>query len=206
MADQPPRMGTTTPGMLTRCRRAALLAVLLQSLSCALRGAPVPNEAQARVPAVQEFSERVQQYVELHRRLERLQPPLRETANADEITARRHAFADALRRARPNAVPGEFFTPTVAPYFRRIIKADVKTTGTPVVGAAAPEKPAVALRVNDAYPDREPLSSVPPLLLSQLPPLPEELEYRFVVQHLLLLDRQANLIVDFLPDASPASR
>jgi hypothetical protein len=40
---------------------------------------------------------------------------------------------------------------------------------------------------------------MPPLLLAELPPLPEEVEYRFVGSDLILRDVQASLIVDFAP-------
>jgi hypothetical protein len=44
---------------------------------------------------------------------------------------------------------------------------------------------------------------MPGNVLTALPPLPEGLEYRFVSRNLLLLDVQANLIVDFMPAAIP---
>ena len=44
---------------------------------------------------------------------------------------------------------------------------------------------------------------MPPLLLTQLPPLPPELQYRFLGRALILLDADANLIVDVVPDALP---
>ena len=42
------------------------------------------------------------------------------------------------------------------------------------------------------------LQSTPPTLLSDLPKLPSELEYRIVGRELVLLDTAANLIVDLL--------
>ena len=41
-------------------------------------------------------------------------------------------------------------------------------------------------------------------LVGLLPPLPAELEYRFVGRHLVLLDVEANLVVDVLREAVPA--
>ena len=38
--------------------------------------------------------------------------------------------------------------------------------------------------------------TVPPNILAALPKLPEDLEYRFVNKHMILLDVHANLIVD----------
>jgi hypothetical protein len=62
---------------------------------------------------------------------------------------------------------------------------------------------AFPLEVNQEYPQTSALQSTPPTLLSNLPKLPPELEYRIVGQELVLLDTKANLIVDLLPDALP---
>jgi hypothetical protein len=63
--------------------------------------------------------------------------------------------------------------------------------------------PAVRLVVNGRYPDTIPLSTVPSQVLKQLPPLPEELEYRFIEDKLILLDAHAHIIVDYLTGAVP---
>jgi hypothetical protein len=42
---------------------------------------------------------------------------------------------------------------------------------------------------------------MPPCLLAALPPLPEELGYRFLAGDLVLVDLHARLIVDFIPRA-----
>ena len=56
-------------------------------------------------------------------------------------------------------------------------------------------------RVNDPYPHHVPLQSMPPSLLQSLPKLPKELDYRVVGRDSVLRDTEANLIVDFIPDA-----
>ena len=53
------------------------------------------------------------------------------------------------------------------------------------------------------YPENEPLSTVPPNVLMTLPPLPEDIEYRFVGRHVILRDARANLIVDYVANAIP---
>ncbi|HLY20154.1 MAG TPA: hypothetical protein VKR61_23160, partial [Bryobacteraceae bacterium] len=60
------------------------------------------------------------------------------------------------------------------------------------------------LRVDRSYPEGVPLQSTPPTILLNLPKLPSELEYRVVGRALVLLDVEANLIVDYIPDALPA--
>jgi hypothetical protein len=52
-----------------------------------------------------------------------------------------------------------------------------------------------------ALPEGVPLSFMPPRLLASLPPLPPEVQYRFIGRSLVLWDVHANLIVDFLPGA-----
>jgi hypothetical protein len=44
---------------------------------------------------------------------------------------------------------------------------------------------------------------MPPEVLQALPTLPEELEYRFVSEHLILLDPHAHIVADFIVDALP---
>jgi hypothetical protein len=44
---------------------------------------------------------------------------------------------------------------------------------------------------------------VPPQVLRSLPPLPPELEYRFIGTTLILLDAHAHIIVDYMTGAVP---
>jgi len=57
------------------------------------------------------------------------------------------------------------------------------------------------LVVNARYPDEVPISTVPPQVLASLPKLPEELEYRFIQNSLILFDSHAHIIVDFMDRA-----
>jgi hypothetical protein len=57
------------------------------------------------------------------------------------------------------------------------------------------------LEVNASFPEGLPFGFVSPRVLRSPPPLPEELQYRFVRRTLVLWDHHANLIVDFLPAA-----
>jgi hypothetical protein len=59
----------------------------------------------------------------------------------------------------------------------------------------------VQLNVNQPYPEGAPLPTMPANLLANLPRLPEDLEYRIVDRHLILRDVDANIIVDFVPNA-----
>jgi hypothetical protein len=44
---------------------------------------------------------------------------------------------------------------------------------------------------------------VPPQVLSALPKLPEELEYRFIGDRLILLDKHAHTIADYMNTVFP---
>jgi hypothetical protein len=61
----------------------------------------------------------------------------------------------------------------------------------------------IQIRINSRYPDEIPVSTMPPQILAALPKLPDELEYRFIGERLILLDIHAHLIVDFIEDALP---
>jgi hypothetical protein len=65
----------------------------------------------------------------------------------------------------------------------------------------APAPGSVRLKVNATYPEAAPLPTVPPNILQNLPKLPEQLEYRVVGKHLILRDVDANVIVDYIPNA-----
>ena len=62
----------------------------------------------------------------------------------------------------------------------------------------------ITLAVNSRYPDTVPLSTVPPQVLQGLPKLPEEMEFRFIGRHLILMDVHAHIIVDLIENALPA--
>jgi len=59
------------------------------------------------------------------------------------------------------------------------------------------------LQVNQSYPERVALQSTPPTLLLNLPELPNGLEYRILGRELVLRDSDANIIVDYVPNALP---
>jgi hypothetical protein len=44
---------------------------------------------------------------------------------------------------------------------------------------------------------------IPPEMLARLPELPEPLQYRFVGGHLIVLDTEARLVVDYLEETVP---
>jgi hypothetical protein len=150
-----------------------------------------------------DFQERVKKYVELHKNMAKQTPPIKETEDPGKIKAAQDALAAKIQAARANARQGEIFTPEIARQFRRLMYPEVKGPDGPETRQALKEDApgVVPLKVNGRYPDHEPLPTVPPNILLNLPRLPEELEYRIVRTDLILRDVPANLIVDFIRGA-----
>jgi len=84
----------------------------------------------------------------------------------------------------------------------RAVKADVKEELKENAEERTEEggKP-VVLKVNATYPSDTPLPTTPPQVLMNLPKLPEQLEYRIIGKNLIIRDVEANIIVDFVPNA-----
>ena len=114
-------------------------------------------------------------------------------------------LASSLAKARAEAGQGVIFNPNVAAEFRRLgrLALDGKDGARVNKSLERAEPVQVVLRVNQPYPPTAALQSMPPTFLMGLPKLPMELEYRLVGRTLLLRDVEANLIVDFLPEAIP---
>ena len=152
------------------------------------------------------FLQRVDSYVALHRRLEGPLPPEAVTPDPNELFAPRKALAAAMRKARAGARQGEIFSPAVARYFRMLVANTVQKNGIDDLLSIVEDEDSMRIpaRVNGDYPAGGSISPMPPCLLIELPPLPSELQYRFVGRDLILWDVHAGLIVDFVPYAIPA--
>lgn len=129
-----------------------------------------------------------------------------EQASSEEIDRHRQALADAIRQARADARPGDIFTRETQTVVRRLMK---QVFEAPAGGANAKKTvneentSGIALAVNKRYPDNAPLTTMPPKVLNNLPQLPEPLQYRFIGKTLILLDGDAELIVDYVPNVMP---
>ena len=163
-------------------------------LSCGMATAivgiqqPKPDGPKVNADALvlQDFKQRSDKYMELHKRLEKEAPPLKKADDPARIQASQQALATAIRSERAGAKQGDIFTPEIAERLRRLIYPEV-------VGTKA-----VVLKVNAPY-TADSLPTVPPNVLLNLPQLPEDLEYRIIGRDLILRDVHANLIVDFIP-------
>lgn len=156
--------------------------------------------------ALAEFNQRVTAYAQLHQRLEATLPKLAKETNPDAITTHQRALEKLIREERKDAKQGEIITPATARSFRQLLaRVFSGKEGRELKGTILDENPGnIGLTVNARYPDQVPLSTVPPQVLSSLPKLPEELEYRFIGERLILLDVHAHTIADFMDNAFPA--
>jgi hypothetical protein len=166
-----------------------------------------PGGVNADAQTMAEFTKRVEEYAALHRKIEGALPGVPNEATPKAIDTHQRAFAVAMAKARPAAKQGDLFTPPMQNAVRRLI-------GQLFAGARArrqlrdsimDDNPVgrVKLAVNARYPDEVPLSTMPPDVLKNLPKLPKEVEYRFVGEHLILLDPDAHIVVDVMARALP---
>jgi hypothetical protein len=152
--------------------------------------------------AVAEFAGLVDEYVQLHHALlDRLGPDVI-PPTPEEIERRSERLARDLRDARTGAVVGEIFTPRIAAVLRPRIAAALHERGRGGALMAERHQPRVTLEPNARFP-WEVSRPVWPALRQRLPAIPEELDYQFAGNALVLLDVRANVIVDVLVAARP---
>lgn len=160
----------------------------------------VASPEQART--VNDFEARVAKYLDLRKKEPGSAP--RPTNSPEKLADTQQDLAEKLKVLRRDAKQGDIFAPEIAAYFRRQISATLAgRDGRRIRASLRHAEPvsALALHVNQVYPQGIPLQSTPPTLLLNLPALPKELEYRIVGRNLVLHDIVPNTIVDFIPDA-----
>lgn len=168
-----------------------------------------PNEARplstTGAQALADFNERVKQYASLHNRLEATLPKLPKETDPKIIDAHQRGLEKLIRAERKDARPGDIFTAPTQAHIRQLLaRVFAGKEGAELKGTILDENPGkIALTVNSRYPDEVPLSTVPPQVLSSLPKLPEELEYRFIGDRLILLDVHAHTIADYMDNVFP---
>ena len=184
-----------------------MVALIAAGGTLARQGAASGKEQKEDAVGFQEFLDRVQDYIKLHKTVEATLPPLKPKEELPEmITAHQQALARKIREARPNAKPHDVFKHASHEAFRRAIRSVFQGPKASNVRATLQQGApltAVHLKVNEVYPDGVPQTTVPPTLLQKLPKLPDEVEYRIVGRDLILLDVKANLVVDLLHEILP---
>lgn len=143
---------------------------------------------------VADFNNRVDRYAELRRAAEVGVPPLAVTEHWDEITRSEVALAARISRARGRAKQGEIFTPMISAEFRNALREIVDDKTRHVIMDDNPGS--FTRHIDVRYPKTRSYSTVPANVLALLPRLPDDIEYRFIGPHLILLDIRANAIVD----------
>jgi hypothetical protein len=177
------------------------IPVILFLTICA-RIAPAMGDTDS--PAVRDFEKRVSAYVQLRQSIESSLPRLKSTRSPEKISSEERELARAVREARKNARPGDIFIPEISAEIRQTIHDEMQSAGKRIEASLQHAEPVqIRLRVNDAYPPNVPLQSTPPSLLTNLPPLPKEVEYRVAGHDLILLDVKANLVADVIENVIP---
>jgi hypothetical protein len=200
---------------MTKNFHCAAVILLASVASGCDRGTPKLTPAQSGISTEQqsadaagfkEFSNRVDDYVKLHKSQEVLLPALKPTVSPEAINAHQRALSLKIREARPNARPGDIFTPAAQKSFQDVIQSAMQgprgANMDATLNQGAP-LPKIIVAVNQPYPDGVAYTTVPPTLLLLLPKLPDELVYRVVLHDLLLMDAKANLVVDVIPGIIP---
>ena len=182
---------------------AVTVAVAQKSEPPAL--APPPVSSPAEKAAIQGFENQVKDYIKLRNTVRENAPKLSKDATPEQIQSYRTALEESLRSARKGARRGDLFRPDIASFIRRTLKNEFQGKDRKEIRDIVfeTELQAVVLRVNYPYAQSAELSEMPATLLSKLPQLPKELRYRFVGRNMILVDRESNVILDFMPDALP---
>jgi len=187
-------------------RKSSLIAVSLLLSAFSLFSLAHESKKSA---GEKEYEKRIAQYRELRQDIESRAPKLKDKASAEEIERHEQAMTAGIQAARAGARPGDLLAP-VARQIRTAVRQNMRgPQGRDARTKADEENPEadgvqrVNVAVNAVYPEAQPVSGMPAELLQKLPPLPKELEYRFVGRDLVLLDAKARLILDYLKDVAP---
>lgn len=190
--------------MNCKTRTAVRLAVVCLALSVGVVRAQSVSEAEKQTVAT--FEKRVKDYLKLRNGIKsKLPTKLSKDSTPEQIHSYMTSFEDGVRAARAGAKRGELFVPEVATYIRNILREDFSRQDKAELRKTVlqAETQGVPVRVNYPYPEEKELTEMPPTLLLKLPQLPQEMRYRFVGSNLLLVDRENNLIVDYMTNALP---
>ena len=149
------------------------------------------------------FEQSIQHYMTVQRAVEHQLPALTVTADAHAIDLAVTMRAAGIRLARATARQGDIFAPDIARVFRARIAKALESHDYLVADLLLPPDedgdPPPPPLVNGTFAWRTAIAT-PGCVLATLPSLPEELQYRFVGRDLVLVDIEANLVVDVLPD------
>jgi len=155
--------------------------------------------------AIADFMKRVEGYVALHNKVDAMLREPSQDGRPEAVVEHQRAFAKLMQQERSSAQPGDIVTKPMRNIIRRLLASIFRgPNGRDIKHSILDEFTGnVMLRVNQAYPDNMPFSSVPLPILEGLPKLPEALAYRFVGPRLILLDPHGRLVVDLVEKVFP---
>ena len=170
---------------------------------------PPPQDSAPRVNAdaatIADFNKRVEDYLALHNKVDRMLTEPSGDGRPEAVVEHQRAFAKLMQQERQHAQAGDILTKPMRDIVRRLLASVFRgPDGREIKHSILDEYTGnVALRVNQAYPDNMPFSSVPLPILQGLPKLPDALAYRFVGSRLILLDPHGRLVIDVMEKAFP---
>ena len=187
--------------------RAVAVGMAAMALWTAAAGGFARQEGHGYGP-LDRFQSAVGEYMALREVVKQTTPPLKITPDAEDIRAASNAIAEGILRTRSSAKEGDIFNADVAELLRLRIGASSREPGCDVAeivaaerddhGVPPPQRPLVHDRL-----DWGRGLFMPWCVLRVLPLVPDELQFRFVERDLVLVDIEAGLVVDVLPDALP---
>ena len=165
---------------------------------------PLPGDDRATLA---DFQRRIGAYLELRAEATSAVLPFEVTADVAAIQRTVDKIAIGIRLSRADARRGDIFSPEIAALLRRAVRESCHERFAELLAVINEdwETPLPAAVVHGRWPEGIPFPTMPPYLLAALPRLPPELEYRFINRDLVLRDIDANLIIDFVPEAIPAT-
>ena len=192
-------LGAVTAIAASDCaKKPVALAATFQDKAASLASAkPIDN--------VGVFQDKVKAYVALQQETAKKLPKASSKSAPDKIEIYQEGLAELIRNARQNAKQGDIFSPEISLHIRGLIKDEFKGKRLQDLraGVVTAETKGIPLRINGPYPETKEMIEMPPALLLRLPELPTQLRYYFVNSNLVLMDREARIIIDYMPRALP---
>jgi hypothetical protein len=184
---------------------STLIAVAMVAgiVSAVAKGAGTQN-VNPQAAALAEFQNHLQNYLQLRQQLADKLKPLSPTASAAQLASEQESLAAALRDVRKNARPGDLIPQAVASQIGSTVTDYFRGKDSATKRAVFEEVPeGVRPAINKTMPDTAAFATVPPLLLNNLPRLPDNLQYRFVGRHVVLVDGDTRLMMDYILNVLP---
>jgi hypothetical protein len=193
-----------------RCKGArGLVPTTVATLCMLVPGIDGAQSGSGADLALRQFEHNVAAYLALRQRVSTVVEEPSVTSDATTLLRTVNQLRDRIRTARLHVRQGDIFNDDVARTFRTRIQQALRERGissTELLSSLREDTSTTARRgmtVNGAF-DWAASEQTPPVILAALPALPDALEYKLVRRALVLVDVEAGLVVDILPDALPA--